>query len=85
MQQDRRHERKPFAHSAQVTLGDGSSPQPCEILDISDGGAKIRLMKCEVQELPEMVFLLLANGKVRRSCKVAWRFGLDVGVQFRKP
>ncbi|MBX9840881.1 MAG: PilZ domain-containing protein [Xanthobacteraceae bacterium] len=52
----------------------------CTITDISEGGA--RLFVPEVN-LPEQFVLLISGDKVtREECRVAWRLGGEMGVQF---
>ena len=53
----------------------------CKTLDVSSGGAKIKLMVSE--ELPDAFLLSLSrDGKVRRHCELRWREGDIVGVRF---
>jgi hypothetical protein len=79
----RRFDRKAFERMAALDLGDGSASATCEILDISDGGARLRPLMCAPKMLPERFTLVLsACGKVRRSCSVMWRSEAELGVQF---
>jgi hypothetical protein len=83
--QKRRHARKAFDHVAALDLGDGSASVACEILDISDRGARLQPLMCAPQTIPDTFTLWLsACGKVRRTCNVAWRSKTELGVQFRK-
>jgi hypothetical protein len=82
----RRFNRKAFEHVAALDLGDGSPSSSCEVLDISDGGARLRPLMCTPKTLPEKFTLLLsASGNVRRSCRVIWRSSAELGVQFPQP
>jgi hypothetical protein len=66
-----------------LDMGDGSASMACEILDISEGGARLRPLMCAPNMLPDRFVLLLSTcGKVRRDCRVAWRSKVDLGVQF---
>ncbi len=66
-----------------LDVGDGSASTACEILDISEGGARLRPLMCAPDLLPDRFTLLLsACGRVRRTCRVAWRSKSDLGVQF---
>lgn len=79
----RRFPRKPFERVAALDLGDGSPSTGCEVLDISDGGARLRPLLCTPKKLPEKFVLLLSTcGKVRRSCRVIWRSTAELGVKF---
>lgn len=79
----RRFDRRAFERMVALDLGDGSASTSCEIMDISDGGARLRPLMCTPKALPEKFTLLLsACGKVRRNCRVIWRSGNELGVQF---
>ena len=70
----RRFSRKHFERVAALDVGDGSAPATCEILNISDGGARLRPLASTPDLLPDEFTLLLAkSGAVRRSCRVVWR------------
>jgi len=78
----RQHERREFSYAARVDFQDGSSPKLCMIVDISEGGARLRLKA--PQAAPEMIKLLLATGGGTRLCQVRWRSSSEIGVQFVK-
>jgi hypothetical protein len=79
----RRFDRKNFERMVALDLGDGSASTSCEILDISDGGARLRPLMCAPKALPEKFTLLLSTcGRVRRNCQVIWRSADELGVQF---
>jgi PilZ domain len=79
----RRFKRKYFDRVGALDVHDGTPTKACEIVDISDGGARLRPLLCAPQTLPqEFTLVLSACGKVRRSCRVAWRSRTEVGVQF---
>jgi hypothetical protein len=66
---------------ARIVSVDGTQQFRCEILDISDGGA--RLLVSLVDEIPATFFLALTlNGSAHRSCEVVRRDGKDIGVRF---
>ncbi len=82
----RRFERKSFERVAALDLGDGSASTTCEVLDISQGGARLRPLMCSPKMLPEQFTLLLSGcGRVRRSCRVIWRSAGELGVEFPEP
>lgn len=86
---------KPAAHSerrqwlrrsihrvAQIRLGNGTPPCECLITDISEGGVRLHVEKCEVPE--EFVLLLSGTdvGPKERVYKVVWRLGYEIGARF---
>ena len=80
----RRKPRRSFHYNASVLLDGTSPPRPCAIADISETGARIVLES--KRELPERFILLLSRGgEARRHCRVVWRNGLAVGVEFPTP
>jgi hypothetical protein len=79
---DRRKERRRlFTSEAQITAGPRTSVR-CVMCDISASGASITLQDPEI-ELPERFHLVIPpGGSVRRLCRVMWRDGNRVGLQF---
>jgi hypothetical protein len=77
----RKKPRRHFHYNASLLTGPKEPPVPCEIFDISPIGARLQLEKeCE---LPERFMLLLtATGDAHRRCRVVWREGLTIGVEF---
>jgi hypothetical protein len=59
-------------------------PRDCMISDISDRGARLF---AENVGIPDQFDLLISdNGRdLRRQCKVVWRLGYELGVQFTDP
>jgi PilZ domain len=79
----RRFDRRAFERIVALDLGDGAASTTCEVIDISQGGARLRPLMCTPKMLPErFVLLLSACGRVRRSCRVIWRSARELGVQF---
>src|SRR5262245_14092384 len=78
----RRAERLPMRGMGKILGATGSLPRDCWITDISEGGARLHIERVDV---PEEFVLLLPGVKVRRDCRVAWRLGHEVGVQFTEP
>jgi hypothetical protein len=79
----RRFHRKSFERVAALYFGDGSPSTKCEVLDISEGGARLRPLTGSPKTLPEKFILMLSKcGKVRRNCRVIWRSAAELGVQF---
>jgi len=81
----RRFDRRPFDRVGALDVGDGSASAACEVMDISEGGARLRPLMLAPDMLPENFTLLLSScGRVRRPCRVVWRSKMEVGVQFEK-
>jgi hypothetical protein len=84
MAQTRKSKRKPFQWVCAIDRLDGKAPVPCEISNISTGGACISL-SCPAFQIPtDIVLLLCGSGTVRRQCTVVWRTRAEIGVQFQK-
>jgi hypothetical protein len=82
---NRRFERRTFDRMGALDVGDGSASAACEIVDISEGGARLRPLMLAPDMLPESFILLLSGcGRVRRPCRVAWRSKSELGVEFSK-
>ncbi len=65
---------------AQFHSGDGSLPRSCMITDISEGGARLY---SEI-DMPQKFTLSVRSddGEARRDCRVVWRLGRELGVEF---
>jgi hypothetical protein len=50
---------------------------------ITNTGAKIRT-EGDLAPPPEFVLFLSAEGKTRRNCRVVWRDGASLGVEFTR-
>jgi hypothetical protein len=84
MRETRRSKRKAFDYVGLIDFCDGEVPRPCQVRDISAGGARITVFT-DTQAIPETFNLLLsASSNVRRACRVAWRSPSEIGVQFLK-
>jgi hypothetical protein len=77
----RRKPRRQFHYNASVLLERGGSPCPYEIADISETGARL-VLEGDFDLPDRFVLLLTRTGEARRSCRLVWRDGLTVGVQF---
>jgi hypothetical protein len=85
IRETRRSKRKTFEYVALLDFRDGEEPRPCEVRDISAGGARLAVFVA-VETIPENFTLLLSpTAKVRRDCKVAWRSADEIGVRFIPP
>jgi len=85
--QPRRHKRKALDHLCVLDLQNGGKPIPCQMADISDGGARLIVFQ-DTAPFPASITLILSstgNGP-RRWCDVVWRAQREIGVKFaRKP
>jgi hypothetical protein len=66
----------------QVDVADGTAPFECALLDISEKGA--RILSDAPQKIADQVVLLLGQRGARRRCKVVWRKGNEIGLEFVK-
>jgi DNA-binding response OmpR family regulator len=76
----RNHRRFSTLKTGEIILKDGKPPLACLILNLSYGGAEVRLPD-ESLECPSTFALKLQAGPVH-SCEVCWRRGDKVGVRF---
>lgn len=80
----KRESRKPrhtTRHDAWMLLDGGFAKRNCTILDISAGGARVKLAD---RELPGSRLSLALTGDVRKvtHCRVIWRKDAVIGVEF---
>ena len=81
--EQRKDHRKQLKYPARVDLRDGSPPRPCLLRDISSAGA--RLFIDAADEVPDHFLLLLTKGDgAARDCRVVWRDGNQIGLEFLK-
>jgi hypothetical protein len=72
--------RRKTDHDAWLTLDGSFAARKCKVLDLSPGGAKI---KVEDSQFVQPRFLLkFARGGEGRPCRVVWRKGSTIGVEF---
>jgi hypothetical protein len=57
---------------AKILLNGGSSVLDCVVKDLSDGGARL-IMDGAIAVPPADFDLHLSDGRVFRSCRIAWR------------
>jgi hypothetical protein len=74
----RKSERRAYHGSAKVHLGVGSLPRDCQIIDVSNGGARVL---AENLDVPAEFTLIFSTGQSRR-CRLAWRIGCEFGAEF---
>ncbi len=79
----RKKPRRQFQYVARI-LTDDNKTIACEIVDISDSGARLALE--QESELPKTFMqLLTADGDARRHCRMVWCNETKVGVEFPPP
>jgi hypothetical protein len=66
---------------ALIYTGDGIPLCPCTVLDVSEGGGRIRL-EADARVPDYFVLLFTMAGTVRRACSVIWRHDDYLGVAF---
>lgn len=78
----RRHVRQsPPAGRAFIYLGKGVPLIDCEVMNISEGGARV-VARAALTLPAHFVLFFSIDGSERRSCRVIWRDGDNVGVAF---
>ncbi len=75
----RRSERLAMRGLGKIQLGTGSLPRDCWVSDVSDGGARLH---AEFEVPDEFILVLPGRNGGRRECRVVWRLGHEVGVEF---
>lgn len=78
----RQHPRRKTFKTGKIIYHNGLLSQPCLVRNISVGGAKLQIDP--PFECPEQFLLELLN-QPPRSCRVVWKKGETIGVQFSQP
>jgi PilZ domain len=77
----RKKPRQQFHYNARIQIRSEAPLVTCAIVDISESGARLSLEADE--PLPEAFMLLLTrNGRAKRHCRLVWRNGQTLGVEF---
>jgi hypothetical protein len=72
--------RSKFGYPARMLFG-GVWSATCVVVDISESGAKLKVLA--TQTIAEEFSLLIGgHSEVKRRCRVVWRSGSTIGVQF---
>jgi len=80
----RKKPRRHFHYNARIFTAEKAPLLPCALADISESGARLTLKNDA--ELPQQFMLVLTKaGEARRRCRVVWRDGLTLGVEFPTP
>jgi hypothetical protein len=78
----RKKPRRQFHYQAKILISADWPPLPCAIADVSQSGARI-VLESDAELPPEFLLLLSAQGGARRICRLVWRDGPNIGVEFR--
>lgn len=76
----RKKPRRLLHYRARILVDRNGKSRPCNIVDISESGARIVLETDET--LPKRFLLLLASRGGLRDCRQVWRDGSTLGVEF---
>jgi hypothetical protein len=77
----KRAPRKSLRKSGWITLEGGFAARECEIIDLSDSGAKISIV--DPSGLSSTLRLgFTRDGRAGRPCQVVWRRGNTAGLRF---
>lgn len=76
----RQRARRVINRVAKFCGNDGSLPRDCLVVDVSEGGARLY----SDLDVPGTFTLALSGerGDERRDCRVVWRLGGELGVEF---
>jgi hypothetical protein len=80
LQERRRHTRHTINRVAKIQPAAGLLPRDCLVTDISESGARLYAEGIVVPE--SFVLVLTGSQTIRRDCKVVWRLGNEIGVEF---
>jgi hypothetical protein len=75
-----------FTVAGLVFVEGQSEPWWCTVRDVSHGGARLELDRTRPprvsEQLPDNVILYFCPDRAEVSCRIAWRDGRHLGVQF---
>ncbi len=77
--------RKHLQFPARILSEHSNDPVPCLLTDISETGARVSLQSADKLPETETVTLVLSTQGVKRRCRIAWREGSDMGMEFIRP
>ena len=81
MIENRRTQRRKVVQGASLFVGVGEPTIACIIKDLSNSGARVKVDT--VTALPDEIILMLSrDGHLNRPCRVVWRDGSLIGLQF---
>lgn len=77
----RRFRRRDIRLLCRIVRSDGEMSGLCELLDVSQGGARIRISP-DFTVSEQFILILSRDGRIRRSCRLVWRRDNFVGAEF---
>jgi PilZ domain len=79
---ERRHSvRERVQFQALIDIGGGSHPLNCTVMDVSEGGARIKVSS--PAKLPNDFWLVITKDRMkRRQCQIVWRSKSQIGVKY---
>ncbi len=80
----RKHKRREVHYPVWIVVEPGRPPHQCMLLNVSQGGAKIEIDE-QLEPPAQFTLLLSVRGRSPRSCRVVWRNGKSMGVEFLQP
>ena len=81
----RRSPREDVRYSAWIDTGNGSPPRLCDVVNVSEDGARLRFAAPWVTLPAEFSLVFTKYGRIRRRCRVVWRSDTEVGVSYLGP
>ncbi|MGM4877814.1 PilZ domain-containing protein [Bradyrhizobium sp. 956_D2_N1_5] len=79
--QERRRQQRIETNEVAYIFGDGSSIC-CRVVDLTDHGAAIELPLSAGHNMRDRFKLMIAKDRVERNCRIIWRSGSCIGVEF---
>ena len=77
----RRSSRRYHYRAGKIQLEGDALAHDCFVINISDGGVRLNVEGLDIPA--EFVLLLDNDGIIQKcTCKVAWRFGDEIGAKF---
>jgi PilZ domain len=76
----RKSERHTFNRYARIQVEMSGASRDCLIINMSEDGVRLH---SEIAEIPGEFTLVIADAEhPRRSCRVVWRLGFEIGAKF---
>lgn len=79
----RLHPRQAINRVAKFQSGIGSLPRDCFVTDLSERGARLYAEGVEIPD--QFVLSMTGEASIRKECRVVWRLGGELGVEFVDP